>query len=327
MATIQTRIALSALCTALLAAGCAGTKRDTLQNEGFGRVTITRTGGTLGESVRQIGEECNGGLVLMRGVEQLPLGILDMSRATFQQLAEELTEQTGLTYEETPDYYFLYPPGYENVTAVTVTGKLDPAFAALRTGVSFGARTRLYNALGVMSHNLGKTILADNLVAESECGELFISDAPLGAVLEALFKSARVYPEAILVESTPDYVFIHSVQNPPGAAVRIATDDAPPEMEEALARRVSVYLPERPATEGGLQLYKTAVPLERVLAPLSEQTGIPVFAGEALHDLPVNFCVLKDMPVSTVLELLIRQWPLDVFGYEVHPDGIHIVQR
>jgi hypothetical protein len=67
--------------------------------------------------------------------------------------------------------------------------------------------------------------------------------------------------------------------------------------------------------------------LKAILTPLTEQTGVPMHAEDALHDLPVNFAVFHGLSVSKTLDLLIRQWPLDVFGYEVRADGVHIVRR
>lgn len=317
--------ALMAVVLPVLATGCAGTRPESLQAEAGGRISLEKAGGFLGEVTREIGEELPGGLVLMNGVEERVLGEISLSRATSLQLAQELARQTGLTVEETPHYHFLYPPGYENLTRMAVASQLDPAWTALRTGVSFGAGTRLYNILGAMSHNLGKTIIADNIVADSECGELFIHDAPLGSVLEAVMKSARVYPDAIVVENTADYIFIRSVQNNAGKTLRVPTDQTHPGTEELLARRVTVYLPERPAE--GLTVYRAALPLSLVLAPLTEQLGVPVSAAKELEDLPVNFTVFHDLPAATVLELLIRQWPVNAFGYEARPGGIHIVRR
>ncbi|NJL72818.1 MAG: hypothetical protein HC888_15280 [Candidatus Competibacteraceae bacterium] len=66
------------------------------------------------------------------------------------------------------------------------------------------------------------------------------------------------------------------------------------------------------------------MPLEAVLPALTAQLGILVEASPEARDLPVNPCVLPGVRLRTALDLLVRQWPLPRYGYEVLPDRILI---
>ena len=46
-----------------------------------------------------------------------------------------------------------------------------------------------------------------------------------------------------------------------------------------------------------------------------------------MHDLPVVPAYYHDLPVETVLDLLIRQWPIPAFGYHVLADRIVLATR
>ena len=95
--------------------------------------------------------------------------------------------------------------------------------------------------------------------------------------------------------------------------------------EQALLQRV-VSL-EVPRATGEMTFYRTASKLGEVLPELSRQLGIPVEAAPALREFPVNWTVMHDVRVETAILLLIRQWPLERFGYEVYPDRILIRER
>jgi len=64
-----------------------------------------------------------------------------------------------------------------------------------------------------------------------------------------------------------------------------------------------------------------------VLDSLSQQLGILVVAEKGLEDLPVNPVVLNNVRVQTAMDLLIRQWLIPDFGYQVAGDRIVIRRR
>lgn len=300
---------------------------DSARGGPSGKVTFHSEAGTLGATVRRLGEECGGGLVLMNGLEERPLGAVSTRATSYDKLVLDLARATGLKVHRAAHYYFLHPPGYGEMAALDLATQIDPALAGLETSASFGVNMPLFTALGVLSHNLGVAIVADNIVADARTGEMFVEDAPLAAVLEAVLQSARVHPRAITVDSTPDYVFIGAARRPAAPAALLNGGNLPDGAREMLERRVSVYLPEHPAGAGDLTVYQAAVPLSRVLAPLSGQLGVPVSADPDLRELPVNFTVCPDVPVRVAMDLLIRQWPLDVFGYEAAAGGLHLRRR
>lgn len=178
-------------------------KRDTLAGTDTApRVTLTQDAGTLGETVKRISEEVGGSLVLMNGIEGRPIGPLEFKSAKFGEVVAQLAALGGCKYEAYPDYWFVYLEGYEPVLDVTVAGALDPAYASLTAGMSFGYGTPLYAAFQLLSNSLGITLVADNIVAESKCGTLTLARIPLSDALDAILKSARALKGRFQVEST-----------------------------------------------------------------------------------------------------------------------------
>jgi hypothetical protein len=319
----------------LLTAGCAG-KRDTPSRdavdttaappsaEAFPKVSFElREPAALVEVVRRVGEETGGGLVMMNGLGEYLVQPFTAQRKDYRDFVRTLAQSTGMLYRQTPYYYFLYPEGYETLCDVTLAGAIHPRFETVAAQVAFGDSTALFNAFSVLGHSLGVTIVADNAVAESRCGELTLPEAPLSAILEAMLQSARVPPGAFQMESNDEYILIRSSQNQPPAKICLNQDELSPEEQAFLERRVNVMLPEA-SGKNAPAFYPSPTNLGRALGTLSRQLGIPVTAETKMHAIPVNPCSFTDVRIATALELIIRQWPVPEFGYEVRDGAIHL---
>ena len=57
---------------------------------------------------------------------------------------------------------------------------------------------------------------------------------------------------------------------------------------------------------------------------MSEQLGLTVTSDAGMRRLPVNPVVMRKVPIETVLELIIRQWLVPEFGYELDGAGIRL---
>ena len=319
----------------LLTAGCAGKgdkpSRDTVDTaaatpsaEAFPKVSFElREATALVDVVRRVGEEAGGGLVMMNGLGEYLVQPFTAQRKDYRDFVRTLAQSTGMLYRPTPYYYFLYPEGYETLCDVTLASAIHPRFQTVTAQVAFGDNTALFNAFSVLGHSLGVTIVADNAVAESRCGELTLPESPLSAILEAMLQSARVPPGAFQVESNDEYILIRSSQNQPPAKVCLNEADLRPEEQAFLDRRVNVMLPEGSGNNAPA-FYPSPTNLGRVLGTLSRQLGVPVTAETKMHAIPVNPCAFTDVRIATALELIIRQWPIPEFGYEVRDGAIHL---
>ena len=285
---------------------------------------LPRTG-TLGEAVLKLSEEVGGSLVLMSGTENRALGPMEFSESPFEEVVAQLAEHTGYNVQECPNYFFIYPEGYEALLDISLGNQLDPAFRDVAVPMFFGHQTPLYEALALLSDARDTAIVAGNAVADAVCGPMTLAEIPLQEGLEAILKSARVEPGALKVDSTADYIFLYSVENTAPADTRIGTPSAEGGVD--LEARVDVVLPAPPEDPGRLRLPPGALPLRRVLGALSEQLGVKVVAEKGLGQLPVNPCVFRGVKRSTAMNLLIRQWPLPEFGYGVEGNRIVIRRR
>ena len=321
----------------LLVAGCASTgKKPKPEREkpsaetGRQRVTLEQAGGySLDQTVRRVGEEYGGGLVVMNGVGDRILGPLAVKDAGINKLAIQLAEDTECAYQETPHYYFLYPaspPGYESLLNLSVQPSLDARYAGLTVSMAFGDNTELFNVFAVLSRNLGVTIVGDAAVAESGCGELALTEVPLWAGLDALLKSARVSPEFLEVDSTPEYIFFSTAGNPNPRSALLNESELSAEQLALLDRPVTVILPEPPASGAGISFHRGGRQLHLVQETLSRQLGMPVVVQPDLEKIPINPCVMNNVRVRTAMDLLIRQWLSASYGYELR-DGSIVIRR
>ena len=303
-------------------------KKDTLTGTDIAPpVTLTQDAGTLGETVKRIGEEVGGSLVLMNGIEGRPIGPLEFKRAKFGEVIARLAALTGAKYEAYPNYWFVYPEGYEPVLEVTVAGALDPAYANLTAGMSFGYGTPLYAAFQLLGNSLGITLVADNIVAESKCGALTLARIPLSDALDAILKSARSLKGRFQVESTPEYVFIYATENTTPRTVLLNGEALSPEQSAVLDKPVNVVLPNPSEDPAHRKMVLGATTLAKVLDVLSRQLGVKVTAEPGLEEFPVNPVVLNRVRVRTAMDLIIRQWYQPEVGYEFANNQIIIERR
>jgi hypothetical protein len=103
-----------------------------------------------------------------------------------------------------------------------------------------------------------------------------------------------------------------------------ALDDA---ARALLEKRVNVHLPVVPDAPERIVVTVGAETLHTAAASLSRQMGVPVKVQPGLEGLPVNPVVMRNARVRTALDLIVRQWPVAQFGYEVGPDRILIRRK
>lgn len=279
----------------------------------------------LGSIVRHVGEQSAVGIVLMQGLEWFDLGAIEFTNASLPEVTKTLAAKFEGRVQASPAYHFIFPAGYEALEEVTVEGKLAPELAEQRVSIAMGGGTPLYTVLAVLSKTLNVTLVADNAIAASECGELALPELPLSTVLEAVLKSARIPNEAFVIAGGSDHALI----------CRAGADDAGPWLLNAdgigdaeramLGERVSFELPHPQSIGDSITIFPGASPLHEVLPSLSQQLGVRVTAEDALAGLPVNPMVVHDLPRSVAIELLIRQWLVPRYGYTV--EGGSIVLR
>jgi hypothetical protein len=281
---------------------------------------------SLGATVRRLADETSAGWAVMAGLERLPVAAAPTANDD-EKAARALAEGTGLALQATPHYFFLYPtdPVYARLTDLSLEGQLHEAYRDLPISLSFGAGTRLFTVLAALSKASGKTFVADNALAEMRIGELAVRDTPVSAALEALLKSARVV--GFRIDSTEEYTFIASVNNANKASLLLNPEGVGEAGKAILERRVTVSLPEQPARPDQIVMTPGAEPLRDALPSLSRQLGVRVTVEPALVNHPVNPAVFSNVRIRTVMDLLLRQWLSDEYGYEVRPDRIVIRHR
>lgn len=329
------RITVLGIAVSTIFAGCATTTADSKDGPAAarvadwpsGRVSFRHEPDSLGAVVRAAGEQFGGGMVLMAGLEEHAIGAIKIHKSPYDALARAIADEAGLLIDASPDYFFLYPAGYESLTPLEIGGALNAVYAEVQVSASFGAGTKLYNVFAVLAHMQNLTIVADNVVAETVCGEMVLAQAPLKNALEAILKSARLRPDAIVVESTEEFIFIRSAANQQPDSTLLNAEMLTDTQRNALDKRVTAYLPEAPAAEDQLYVYRAAKSLRGTTDTLARQIGVTVHADKEIEALPVNPVVLRNVRLGTALDLLIRQWPLPEFGYEFREDGICIRRR
>lgn len=329
------RIAMIALVYSSVIAGCATAPENGRETATAAaapgrpaeRVSFRQESGALGAAVRAVGEQCGGGIVLMAGLEEHPVGAIKIQKSPYEALVRRIADEAGLLIESNPDYSFLYPAGYESLAPLGIGDALNPVYAEVWVSASFGAGTKMYNVLALLGHMLRLTIVADNAVAETVCGEMSLAEAPLARALEAILKSARLRPDAIAVESTDEYIFIRSSANQQPESALLNADALTEEQQQVLDKRVTVYLPDATPADGHVYVYRSGKSVRGAIGTLSRQINLGVYADEPLQALPVNPVVMNNVRVHTALDLLVRQWPLPEFGYELRDDGIHLRRR
>ncbi|HOF39676.1 MAG TPA: hypothetical protein PLD73_06350, partial [Candidatus Hydrogenedentes bacterium] len=280
----------------------------------------------LGMFLRELGEKGVDGLVLMNGMEDIHITPFSQRRGPAAKMAGRIAEVVPCLVQETPDYCFLYSPGFEALTQIQLA-PLDPAYDNVKAEMVFGANLPLYMVLAWISQATGKTIVADNLAAAAVTGELALGEVPLRTGLEALLKSARAV--GVGVDSTPEYIFFyHPARNPyiNKRSLLIHGAELTPEQQALLDRQVSVVLPAASGTRGPVPFQSGALPFSKAVKSLSRQLGVPIDIDTALADLPVNPAAFSQVRLGTVLDLTIRQWLYPGIGYEVR-NGRIVIRR
>jgi len=309
------------------AVGADAAEDDALRaapTEPFPRVSLSLDFATLGEAVRQLGEQQGGSLVIMNGLEGRPIGRVAHNQVAFDRVAEGWADRADCAIQKTPNYYFIYPSGYESLTELSIAGDMDPRYDAIREPMTFGAGMNIFVLFKWIGEALDLTIVADNIVGEAGCGEFSMGSVPLGASLEALLKSARIADAQ--VDSTEDYIFVAQPRAWMRRPTLINEASLSERQREFLGQRVTVRLPESRRSWPTVELEFAAVPLADALSTLSDQLGIRVVAEPEIADLPVNPVYMHDVTVRTAMDLLIWQWPLPQFGYQFISDRIVIRQ-
>ncbi|MBI1320817.1 MAG: hypothetical protein GC168_17980 [Candidatus Hydrogenedens sp.] len=278
----------------------------------------------LSEAVREIGKQQAGGIVLMHGLGYETLPEVAWKNTAFDAALADIEGKTGLLAEATPYYTFLYPAGYEALLGTDMTPQAHPSLWNASASIALADGAVLASALAFLSHTTGVTFVADNAIAEARAGELWLPEAPATVLLDALLKSARVPVSGVKVESGDGYLFLHTDRPQPETLLNGTL--LTPVQQNWLNEAVTVYLPEAPSG-GRLPLAFEPKPLAEMAPVLARQLGAQVTFERGLEDLPVNQCALLNLPRSRVLDLLIRQWLVPRFGYEVTDLGIHIKTR
>ncbi|HOJ67430.1 MAG TPA: hypothetical protein PK379_05605 [Candidatus Hydrogenedentes bacterium] len=294
-----------------------------------GKITFVHDTLPLGDVVRQLGENVGGRLALMAGLEEYPVRGAEHRNQAFGEIAAYLAASAQAQAMELSQGWFICPPGYDVLTQIKIADRLPDRYAGITATVAFGAKTPLYNVFSVMSENLGINIVADNYLTEARCGELFLENAPLADVLELILMSARIPPAELVVEATDEYILFASARNPHNDPPLLNPEAAEDPAVSAILERVVplVVLPSPGANPLEVAFGGRPDPLREVLTPLSRQLGIPVAAYRSMGDIPITPCLLRNVRVKTVIELVLRQWPVDTFGYEVSPDRILLRPR
>lgn len=279
---------------------------------------------TLGEAFRHIGERFGGGAALTAGLEERPAPAAGLGQTGFVPGLERLAKSYDCKLQVTPFYVFFYPQGYEALADLTLAGKVGPRFDATRASFAIGAGTDLFNAFALLGDSLKMTIVADNIVADAWCGELFLEDAPVSAIVEALLKSSRIAPDMIEIESNDDYLFIRSAANQSRLPSCLNRDQLTAAQLAILQTPLTLRLPD---TGAAFAFQGEPATLARILPDLSRALGVQVTADDAMGRLPVNISVFHATPAETALDLLVRQWLLPRYGYRIQNGGIHFCER
>jgi len=291
------------------------------------RITYDQRNRRLGDVAREISDQFGGGLVVMHGLERRMVEKADFAHATMDEVARSLADQVEGAMQSTPNYYFIYEPGYEVLNEVSLAGDLHPQFNTVTAQIQFGAGTDLYNAFKLLSEGLGVTVVADNAIASAKCGQLAVGDIPLQEGLEAILKSARIADWQIAVDSTPNYIFLYRQGRPLPQETLLRADLNNPRLREYLESDVTLSLPRPPESPDAISIQLGAAPLERMLPELSAQLGAPVVAEDELLRLPVNPVSMRGVTVRTALDLFIKQWLVDDIGYQLTEDRIVFRRR
>ena len=286
--------------------------------------TADYSGQSLGLIVRDMGTHTGNGLVLMNGMENIKVSNFAPNNATTNGAVSLLSKETGIAAHLTPHYTFLYDPAYESLVTLQIEEALPRPYREQRVDVSFGADTPLFSAMALLGRSTGLTLVADNAIGDAKCGELSLLNVPLPQALEALLQSARIPQSSIRIRTTDEYVFVYSAGH--GLSTNLVAGEVKPRDDETLKENCSLSLLVYTTADNQVTSQLGASPLHRVLPELSLQLGMRVQATEEVQHLPVNPVVMNNVSRETALELLLHQWLVPDFRYEVR-DGTILIRR
>jgi len=285
-------------------------------------VSLEEDFSSLRDVLRKIGESYGGNVSVVQGIGLHPTEPRRWQRSPYRKVVEDLALEVQAEIQNNAHYYFLYPPGYEALLSLSLGETLGP-WADQPVSCAFGEGTHLYNVCAMLSKSLNRAIVADNIIGETICGEVILSDAPLWAVLEAVLKSARIVPGTFDIDVTDEYIFIYATEPPRPRNFLIGGASLSAAQRQQLDKVVTLEL-----SPGRGSLYQEgAQTLETALTPLSQQFGVTISTEARLRDLPVNPVYMPQIRVETALDLLVRQWPYPSFGYRWAEEGIRLVLR
>lgn len=323
-------------CLLLIACATGNSKKDVSQTPTmpknisapvFRPVTFSQHSGHVGEVLRALGEQFGGGFALMSGLEERAISTIEFKNKPYEEVMTQIASSLGCISLKFPYYFLILPAEYEVLKTIDVRTDMHSLYVNNSVEAVFGAKTPLYVIFSILSKNLDMTIVADNYIAETRCGEIRLPEMPLPDMLQAILQSARIAPGSFVVESTEEYIFIRSVHNMSLPSLRIHSEPLEASVQDLLDKRVSVILPPEPEDKGNLLFAAEPLLLREALEPLTQQLGVEIAAQRRLGEIPVNPCVMNHVRLETALNLLIRQWPVAIFGWEVYPDYILIRER
>ncbi len=286
-------------------------------------VTLSQDASTLGETVQRLSDEVGGSIVLMKGIEDRPIGPLNFKGTPFADFVSQLAAAGQCKVQVCSDYSFLYPDDRYAPLLETAVGTLDAAYSDKAAGLNFGAGTPLFEVFALLGSAMGITLVSDNIIGGQPCGALTLARLPLQEALGAVLKSARLAKDAFLIESTPEYIFVYAAQNVAPPTLLLNGDALNAEQNAALDKKVDMTLPKPESDPARRPRQLGAIRLSKALPEISEQLGIPVVAEEGMEAIPINPIVFTGVRVRTAMDLLVRQWPISEFGYRF--DGSQIV--
>jgi len=319
------------LCCMVVCVGCATTSVTSTEPGSlasaeamFPTVDITINQNTLGKTVRKIGEEVGGGLVSVYGLEDRPTGVINLHGVTYEKMVTRLADVTKCSYQKRSYYYFLYPNEYALLLDYNLESLLPERYSDMSTTIALGTKTSLFNAFAMLSDSLGITVIADNIVADAVTGEITLENAPVYAVIEALLQSALIPPNDIELDATDEYIFVYARGNNHSDTLLLNKAQLTPEQLAFLDKKINLTLPRPHGDEEAIPFYLDAFPLGDTLDSLASQIGLSITIEKEIQRLPVNHVIMNDVRVETALNLVIRQWLVPRFGYELYNDRIHI---
>jgi len=299
------------------AAETADTRADA--QEGFDTPFETES---LGTFAREFAVEQDHNLVLMNGIEMVQLLPEEMRQSESPaDMLRRIAEASRLRLLFEDGYSLLVSPGYEVVAGLDVTLAVHPDLAGESISLRLGADTPVYSALALISHSLDTAVVADNAIASSEVGEMRLDGVTLAQALNAILQSARIPPDSVRVESDAGSVLLRSRANVGPVDVLLNRGELGESAKALLSKRVDLELPYAGLDDDTI---RGAATLGETLGAASEQLGVTVTAEPGLLGVPVNPMVARNVSLERAMWLLIRQWPVPDFGYELSSGEIRI---